>query len=137
MIELVRLDLGEDLRGKKIAILGAAFKPESDDVRDSPALDIAAQLHGAGADVRVHDPKAIENAKRRFPALSFEDQIDRCVIDAEIILHLTEWRDYREIDPIAIKAKVKAPNIIDGRNALDRKRWLEAGWTFRALGVGR
>lgn len=137
MIELVRADLGEDLRGKKIAILGAAFKPESDDVRDSPALDIAAQLHGAGADVRVHDPKALENAKLRFPALTFEDQIDRCVIDAEIILHLTEWRDYREIDPISIKSQVKAANIIDGRNALDRNRWIEAGWKFRALGVGR
>jgi UDPglucose 6-dehydrogenase len=137
MIELVRSDLGEDLRGKKIAILGAAFKPESDDVRDSPALDIAAQLHGAGAEVRVHDPKAIENAKLRFPALSFEEQVDRCVLDAEIILHLTEWRDYREIDPIAIKSRVKAANIIDGRNALDRKRWIEAGWKFRALGVGR
>jgi UDPglucose 6-dehydrogenase len=137
MIELVRSDLGEDLRGKKIAILGAAFKPESDDVRDSPALDIAAQLHGAGAEVRVHDPKAIENAKLRFPALSFEEQVDRCVLDAEIILHLTEWRDYREIDPIAIKSRVKAANIIDGRNALDRNRWIEAGWKFRALGVGR
>ncbi len=137
MIELVRSDLGEDLRGKKIAILGAAFKPESDDVRDSPALDIAAQLHGAGAEVRVHDPKAIENAKLRFPALSFEDQVDRCVLDAEIILHLTEWRDYREIDPIAIKSRVKAANIIDGRNALDRDRWIAAGWKFRALGVGR
>ncbi len=137
MIELVRSDLGEDLRGKKIAILGAAFKPESDDVRDSPALDIAAQLHGAGAEVRVHDPKAIENAKLRFPALSFEDQVDRCVLDAEIILHLTEWRDYREIDPIAIKSPVKAANIIDGRNALGRDRWIAAGWKFRALGVGR
>ncbi len=137
MIELVRTDLGEDLRGKRIAVLGAAFKPESDDVRDSPALDIAAQLHGAGADVRVHDPKAIENAKLRFPALTFEESVDRCVADAEIILHLTEWRDYREIDPIAVKSQVKSANIIDGRNALDRKRWIEAGWKFRALGVGR
>ena len=137
MIELVRTDLGEDLRGKRIAVLGAAFKPESDDVRDSPALDIAAQLHGAGADVRVHDPKAIENAKLRFPALTFEESVDRCVSEAEIILHLTEWRDYREIDPSAIKSQVKSANIIDGRNALDRKRWIEAGWKFRALGVGR
>lgn len=137
MIELVRTDLGEDLRGRRIALLGAAFKPESDDVRDSPALDIAAQLHSAGADVRIHDPKAIENAKVRFPALTFEEEIERCVEGAEIILHLTEWRDYREIDPIAIKSRVKAANIIDGRNALDRRRWIEAGWQFRALGVGR
>ena len=80
---------------------------------------------------------SIANAKLRFPALNFEDQIDRCVADAEIILHLTEWRDYREIDPIAIKSSVKAANIIDGRNALDRNRWMGAGWKFRALGVGR
>lgn len=137
MIELVRNDLGEDLRKKRIAVLGAAFKPESDDVRDSPALDIAAQLNGAGADVIVHDPKAIENAKVRFPALSFAERIDDALEGAEMILHLTEWRDYRELDPLEVKSRVKSTNIIDGRNALDRARWLEAGWNFRALGVGR
>ena len=137
MIELVRNDLGEDLRKKRIAVLGAAFKPESDDVRDSPALDIAAQLNGAGADVIVHDPKAIENAKVRFPALSFAEQIDDVLEGAEMILHLTEWRSYRELDPLEVKSRVKSTNIIDGRNALDRARWIEAGWNFRALGVGR
>jgi UDPglucose 6-dehydrogenase len=137
MIELVRSDLGEDLRQRRIAILGAAFKPESDDVRDSPALDIAAQLNGAGARVIVHDPKAIENAKLRFPALEFADDVNDATKDAEMILHLTEWREYREIDPAALKGKVKSTNIIDGRNALDRNRWIAAGWNFRALGVGR
>jgi UDPglucose 6-dehydrogenase len=137
MIELVRSDLGDDLRGRRIAVLGAAFKPESDDVRDSPALDIAAQLHGAGADVIIHDPKAVENAKRRFPALTFAEDVKVVIADAEMILHLTEWREYREIDPKAIKLAVRAANIIDGRNALDRSRWIEAGWNFRALGVGR
>lgn len=137
MIELVRSDLGEDLRGRKIAILGAAFKPESDDVRDSPALDIAAQLHGAGAVVAIHDPKAIENAKSRFPSLSFSEDVADVLGGAEMLLHLTEWREYRDLDPKATRNLVAAPNIIDGRNALDRARWIEAGWNFRALGVGR
>ena len=137
MIELVRADLGDDLQGKRIAVLGAAFKPESDDVRDSPALDIAVQLHDAGALVTIHDPKAIENAKIRFPSLVFVAEIDDALEGAEIILHLTEWREYRELDPISIADQVKARNIIDGRNALDRSRWIAAGWNFRALGVGR
>ena len=134
MIDLVRTDLSEDLKGKKIAVLGAAFKPDSDDVRDSPALDIAAQIHAAGADVCVHDPKAIEPARRRFPALVFESDIESCITNADAILHLTEWKIYRELDPVSLKSKVKTPIIIDGRNALDRDRWIQAGWKFRALG---
>ena len=134
MIDLVRADLSEDLKGKKIAVLGAAFKPDSDDVRDSPALDIAAQIHAAGADVCVHDPKAIEPARRRFPALVFESDIESCITNADAILHLTEWKIYRELDPVSLKSKVKTPIIIDGRNALDRDRWIKAGWKFRALG---
>jgi len=134
MIDLVRADLSEDLKGKKIAVLGAAFKPDSDDVRDSPALDIAAQIHAAGADVCVHGPKAIEPARRRFPALVFESDIESCITNADAILHLTEWKIYRELDPVSLKSKVKAPIIIDGRNALDRDRWIQAGWKFRALG---
>lgn len=135
MIELVRADLGENLKGKKISVLGAAFKPESDDVRDSPALDIAVQLHGAGADVIIHDPKATENAKRRFPDLNFTTDLKACLQDSELILHLTEWREYREIDPKSLDSVVAKRNIIDGRNALDRKKWIDAGWHLRALGV--
>ena len=134
MIDLVRADLSDDLKGKKIAVLGAAFKPDSDDVRDSPALDIAAQIHAAGAEVFVHDPKAIEPARRRFPALSFESEIESCIANSDAILHLTEWKIYREIDPVSLKSKVRTPIIIDGRNALDRDRWVKAGWKFRALG---
>jgi len=135
MIELVRADLGEDLKGRKISVLGAAFKPESDDVRDSPALDIAVQLHGAGADVIIHDPKATANAKRRFPSLNFTTDLTACLQDSELILHLTEWREYREIDPKSLDSVVAKRNIIDGRNALDRKKWIDAGWHLRALGV--
>ena len=134
IIELVRKDLSDDLQGKKVAILGAAFKPDSDDVRDSPALDIAAQIQAAGAVVTVHDPKAIANAQKRFPALKFAEDIDNTLKDAEIVLHLTEWKIYREIDPIKAKSLVKSAIMIDGRNALDRTSWLSAGWKFRALG---
>ena len=134
IIELVRKDLADDLRGKKVAILGAAFKPDSDDVRDSPALDIAAQIQATGAVVTVHDPKAIANAQKRFPALNFADDVNATLKDAEIVLHLTEWKIYREIDPVKVKSIVKNPIIIDGRNALDRDLWQSAGWKFRALG---
>ena len=134
IIELVRKDLADDLRGKKVAILGAAFKPDSDDVRDSPALDIAAQIQAAGAVVTVHDPKAIANAQKRFPALNFADDVNATLKDSEIVLHLTEWKIYREIDPVKVKSIVKNPIVIDGRNALDRELWQSAGWKFRALG---
>ena len=134
VIDLVRKDLSEDLIGKKVAVLGAAFKPDSDDVRDSPALDIAVQIHAAGASVVVHDPKAAGPASKRFPALKFTDDIEECLRDAEIVLHLTEWKMYRELDPGVIKSLVKRAILIDGRNALDRSAWQAAGWRVRALG---
>ncbi len=134
IIELVRKDLSNDLSGKKIAVLGAAFKPDSDDVRDSPALDISAQIQAAGAIVTVHDPKAITNAQKRFPGLNYAQDINETLKDAELVLHLTEWKIYREINPAQIKSLVKSAIIIDGRNALDREAWRAAGWKFRALG---
>ena len=134
IIELVRKDLSNDLSGKKIAVLGAAFKPDSDDVRDSPALDISAQIQAAGAIVTVHDPKAIANAQKRFPGLNYAQEINETLKDAELVLHLTEWKIYREINPAQIKSLVKSAIIIDGRNALDREAWRAAGWKFRALG---
>ena len=134
VIDVVRAELTEDLTSYKIAVLGAAFKPDSDDVRDSPALDIAAQLQAAGASVVVHDPKAIENARKRFPKLGFAANVEECVRDADLILHLTEWREYRELDPKALSSLVKKKIVIDGRNALDRDKWRAAGWQFHALG---
>ena len=134
VIDVVRAELTEDLTSYKIAVLGAAFKPDSDDVRDSPALDIAAQLQAAGATVVVHDPKAIENARKRFPKLGFAANVEECVKDADLILHLTEWREYRELDPKALSSLVKKKIVIDGRNALDRDKWRAAGWQFHALG---
>ena len=134
VIELVRKDLSDNLQGKRVAVLGAAFKPESDDVRDSPALDISVQIQAAGASVVIHDPKAMKNAEKRFPVLNFANSIEDCLKDADIVLHLTEWKIYREINPVAVKSLVKNAIIIDGRNSLDREAWLAAGWKFRALG---
>jgi len=134
VIDVVRAELTDDLTAYKIAVLGAAFKPDSDDVRDSPALDIAAQLEAAGASVIVHDPKAIENARKRFPKLGFAVTVQECVKDSDLILHLTEWREYRELDPKALASLVKKKIVIDGRNALDRDKWRAAGWQFHALG---
>ena len=134
VIDVVRAELTDDLTAYKIAVLGAAFKPDSDDVRDSPALDIAAQLQAAGASVIVHDPKAIENARKRFPKLGFAVTVQECVKDSDLILHLTEWREYRELDPKDLASLVKKKIVIDGRNALDRDKWRAAGWQFHALG---
>jgi UDPglucose 6-dehydrogenase len=134
VIDLVRLEVGSDLKGKKIAVLGASFKPDSDDVRDSPALDIAEQIAKAGAHVLVHDPKAIPNAKLRSPTLNFEVTAESCVAGSDCILHLTEWKEYRELDPVALKKQVSKAVIIDGRNALDKEAWEAAGWRFRGLG---
>ena len=134
VIDVVRAELTDDLTAYKIAVLGAAFKPDSDDVRDSPALDIAAQLQAAGASVIVHDPKAIENARKRFPKLGFAATVQECVKDSDLILHLTEWREYRDLDPKTLASLVKKKIVIDGRNALDRDKWRAAGWQFHALG---
>jgi UDPglucose 6-dehydrogenase len=134
VIDVVRSELSDDLTGRKIAVLGATFKPDSDDVRDSPALDIAAQLNAAGALVTVHDPKGIEPARKRFPLLQYAESIDGAVKDSDLVLHLTEWKEYRQIDPVKIASLVKNKIIIDGRNMLDRDLWRNAGWKFRALG---
>jgi UDPglucose 6-dehydrogenase len=134
VIDVVRGELSEDLTQYKIAVLGATFKPDSDDVRDSPALDIAAQLHAAGADIVVHDPQGIEPARKRFPTLKYAEAVNDAVKDADLILHLTEWKEYRQIDPAALGSLVKGKIIIDGRNMLDRTMWRNAGWKFHALG---
>lgn len=134
VIDVVRADLSDDLSQYKIAILGATFKPDSDDVRDSPALDIAAQLQAAGATIVVHDPKGIESARKRFPHLDYAERVSDCVKGADAILHLTEWKEYRELDPNVIGQLVKSKFLIDGRNALDREKWRAAGWRVHALG---
>ena len=134
VIDVVRADLSEDLTQYKIAVLGATFKPDSDDVRDSPALDIAVQLNAAGAKVVVHDPKGIEPARKRFPDLDYRESVLDAVKDVDAILHLTEWKEYRELDPKVIGTLVKSKFLIDGRKMLDREKWRQAGWRVHALG---
>ncbi|MDT0346811.1 UDP-glucose dehydrogenase family protein [Streptomyces litchfieldiae] len=134
MVELTRETLDGSLLGKRVAVLGAAFKPDSDDVRDSPALNIAGQLHLQGAEVTVYDPKAMENAKRVFPTLRYADSAVEAVQGAHAVLHLTEWREFRELDPAALAETVSTRHILDGRNTLDPALWRKAGWTYRALG---
>ncbi|NYG58573.1 UDPglucose 6-dehydrogenase [Nocardioides daedukensis] len=124
-----------DLTGRKVAVFGASFKPKSDDVRDSPALDVARRMHEAGAEVRIYDPVAAVPGKRSRPELTFVDSAVEAATDAELVLHLTEWPEFREIDAAELAKVVAAPNVIDARNCLDREAWKAAGWTYRGLGV--
>jgi len=134
MVEIAREQCGGGFIGKRVAVLGAAFKPDSDDTRDSPALSIAAQVRLQGAHVTVHDPEAMANAKRAWPDLSFAHSAMAAMEGAHVVLHLTEWREYREIDVVAAGEVVAAKRIVDGRNALDGQLWRDAGWAYRALG---
>ncbi|GAB3991734.1 UDP-glucose/GDP-mannose dehydrogenase family protein [Nocardioides marmoraquaticus] len=134
MVDLAREELGGSIQGRRIAVLGAAFKPDSDDVRDSPALNVAAQLSLQGADVVVTDPQAVANAQRKWPDLRMVDDVDEALADAELVLVLTEWRDYVDLDPERVGGLVAQRRVLDGRNCLDAERWRAAGWTYRALG---
>ncbi|UXM90762.1 UDP-glucose dehydrogenase family protein [Paenarthrobacter sp. JL.01a] len=134
VVELTRELCGDGLLGKRITVLGAAFKPESDDVRDSPALSIAAQLQLQGAVVTVTDPKALDNAARRFPELQYVQDVDLALEKADAVLLLTEWTEYKELDPHLLAKSVSAPRILDGRNVLDPAKWRSAGWQYRGLG---
>jgi UDPglucose 6-dehydrogenase len=119
---------------RRIGILGAAFKPLTDDVRDSPALNVAAALHLRGAQVVVYDPQAGESARRMFPTLTFVDALDEAVIDSDALLVLTEWEEFTTIDPSQLIRLVRSPVIIDARNCLEGGSWREAGWNYSGLG---
>jgi UDPglucose 6-dehydrogenase len=134
MVDLTRELLDDTVVHRKIAILGAAFKPDSDDIRDSPALDVASRLQKHGAEIHVYDPAAMDNARRMYPDLSYSDTAFEAATGADVVLHLTEWPEFREMDPDALATVVAQRNIVDGRNALDPERWRAAGWTYRALG---
>ncbi|SFC11930.1 UDP-glucose dehydrogenase family protein [Streptomyces aidingensis] len=134
MVELTREALGGAVLGRRIAVLGATFKPDSDDVRDSPALNIAGQLHLQGAQVTVYDPKGLDNARQVFPTLGYAGSVTEAVRGADAVLHLTEWREFRELDPAELGRLVGHRRLLDGRNTLDPARWRAAGWTYRALG---
>ena len=134
MVELAREVCDGSLLGKRVAVLGAAFKPDSDDIRDSPALNVAAQLQLQGAVVRVTDPAAVENSRREWPHLDYASTPEEAAERADAVLVLTEWRQYRELEPVAFGEVVSRKRVLDGRNALDRDVWTAAGWTYRALG---
>ncbi|MFC5722182.1 UDP-glucose dehydrogenase family protein [Streptomyces gamaensis] len=134
MVELAREAVGGGFLGRRVAVLGASFKPDSDDVRDSPALNVAGQIHLQGGQVTVYDPKGMPNARRVFPTLGYADSAAEACRGAHVVLHLTEWAEFRELDPVALGEVVAERRVIDGRNALSPREWQEAGWTYRALG---
>ena len=134
MVELAASACGGSLLGANVAVLGAAFKPESDDVRDSPALNVAGLLQLNGATVNVYDPKAIENSRRIFPTLNYSTSATEACERADAVLVLTEWREFVDLDPAELADTVRAKVVVDGRNCLDAKRWTETGWRVYALG---
>ena len=133
-VDLAREVCDGSIVGRRIAVLGASFKPDSDDVRDSPALSVAAQMQLQGARVVVTDPQAIENARAKWPDLSFADTAEEAATGADVVLLATEWTEYRELDPEKLATVVRTRNIVDGRNVLHPAEWRAAGWTYRALG---
>ncbi len=136
MMQLTRELVGGSLIGARIAVLGAAFKPDSDDVRDSPALNIAGQIQLQGASVNVFDPKAMDNSRALFPTLGYATSVLHACEGADATLILTEWDQFRELEPSELNAVVRQRIIIDGRNCLDREKWRAAGWTHRGVGRG-
>ncbi|SKC38870.1 UDP-glucose dehydrogenase family protein [Krasilnikoviella flava] len=134
MVDLASEVLGGMVEGAEVTVLGAAFKPDSDDVRDSPALDVAARLAELGAVVTVHDPQAIDNARAKRPELRYERDLEAALAGADAVLLLTEWKQYRDLDPERVGTLVAQRTLLDGRNALSRSAWTDAGWQYRALG---
>jgi len=134
MVDLALELAGGSLEGRAVAVLGCSFKPGSDDIRDSPALDVAGSLHGLGARVTVYDPAAMDRARRQHPELDFASSMLEAATDADVVLLLTEWPEFVNADPVELGKVVAQRNIADGRIALDPDRWLTAGWRYRALG---
>jgi UDPglucose 6-dehydrogenase len=133
-VDLAREVCDGSIVGRRVAVLGASFKPDSDDVRDSPALSVAAQMQLQGARVVVTDPQAVDNARAKWPDLSFAPTAEEAAAGADVVLLATEWQEYRDLDPEKLGSVVRTRNIVDGRNVLDPAAWRAAGWTYRALG---
>ncbi|MBY6314447.1 MULTISPECIES: UDP-glucose dehydrogenase family protein [Nocardiaceae] len=133
MVDVVREQVGT-LLGARVAVLGCAFKPDSDDVRDSPALNVAGQLQLQGAGVSVFDPKAMDNSRTLFPTLGYSASTLEACRGADVVLVLTEWREFRDLVPADLDGVVREKRIVDGRNCLDPELWRNAGWTYRGLG---
>ncbi len=134
VVDIAREVCDGSLHGRVVTVLGAAFKPNSDDIRDSPALDVAEAALAEGASVRVHDPKALAVARAHRPGPEYVDTVEDAIAGTDVVLHLTEWKDYRELDTAALASKARQAVVVDGRNALDATEWRETGWQVRALG---
>jgi UDPglucose 6-dehydrogenase len=133
-IDIARQLIGGNFAGRTVTVLGAAFKPNSDDIRDSPALDVASTIASLGARVTVYDPQALERAREAHPELNYADSMLEAARDADVVLLLTEWTEFREANPEELAVVVAQKRIVDGRNALDPTYWRASGWTYRALG---
>jgi len=131
MAELAIEQAGGDVTGKRIAVLGAAFKPGTDDTRNSPALTVADHLHAAGADVRIYDPQARLPPREGFTQVA---SVEQAVLGAEVVLHLTEWPEFRQLDPERLGELVKQRVVIDGRLRLHAPTWRNAGWKLVQVG---
>jgi UDPglucose 6-dehydrogenase len=134
VIDLALKAVGGSVLNRRIGVLGAAFKPHTDDVRDSPALNVAAALHLRGAQVVVYDPQANGTAQRMFPTLGYADSVAEAVDGADVTIVLTEWQEFIDIDPIALGGIVNQQTVIDARNCLPATEWSKAGWTVHAMG---
>ncbi len=133
-VQIATTMIGGRVAGARIAVWGAAFKPGTDDVRDSPALSIAGQLHLRGAQVTIYDPRAGDTARAAFPTMGYADDAVEACRDADLVMHMTEWAQFGEVDIDAVSAVVSRKQLFDGRNTLDLPAWRAAGWTARGLG---
>ncbi|GAA4900949.1 UDP-glucose/GDP-mannose dehydrogenase family protein [Tessaracoccus lubricantis] len=135
-VNLAEEAVGGRLVGKKIAVLGITFKPDTDDLRDSPALDIAGRLWARGAELAIVDPAASHTLRERRPDLNVPETVEEAVTGADVVMLLTPWREYVRLDPSSLISLVNSPNVIDGRNVLDPHEWADAGWTYYGMGRG-
>lgn len=134
VVELARESAGGSFIGVRVAVLGAAFKPDSDDVRDSPALNIAGQIQLQGAAVSVYDPEAMQNARQLFPTLDYAADVQTACTGADVVMILTEWKQFVSLEPNELARVVRQRVLIDGRNCLDPATWRAGGWTYRGIG---
>ncbi|MTE22727.1 UDP-glucose/GDP-mannose dehydrogenase family protein [Microbacterium sp. ZXX196] len=134
LVDLVVDSFDGPVFGRRVAVLGLAFKPDSDDIRDSPALDVAVRLKGLGAEVVSYDPQAMETARRAHPQLTYADSLEEALTGAEAVAVVTEWKQFKELDPAATAELVARPVVFDGRNVLDPAAWRQAGWTYTGMG---
>jgi UDPglucose 6-dehydrogenase len=135
-VELAERACGGSSEGRRIGVWGAAFKPGTDDIRDSPALAVAMALHERGGDVVVYDPRAMDNARKAFPGLEYADSAAAVTDGADVLLHLTEWQEFGMADPAQLAGRMRRARLVEGRSGLDLDRWSKAGWTCDVLGRG-